>query len=133
MVATGDCCGEIGVDTKVLVRKAWATVLPHDAPSASDPDHGDTDHEEPAMNANAAAPQPIPSVRPRRLSAGPAGQHALFTWLVLVGANATLAKWLREHNGGRFDCAVRADTGNALMCAAIALAIACHRWLAPLV
>ena len=43
-----------------------------------------------------------------------------------------MAMWLLEHNGGRFDRAVRANTGNALMCAAIALAITWQRWFAPL-
>jgi hypothetical protein len=108
------------------------------------------------MNANAIAPQPDPTGRPRFLStafglfnglrvaayvpmlaailsAGQADQHSLFTWLVFAGANSTMAMWLLEHNGGRFDRAVWANTSNALMCAAIALAIAWHRWLAPLV
>lgn len=67
------------------------------------------------------------------LSAGQADQHSLFTWLVFAGANSTMAMWLLEHNGGRFDRAVWVNTSNALMCTAIALAIAWHRWLASLV
>jgi len=108
------------------------------------------------MHADAIVPHPNPTVRPRLLpaafglfnglrvaaylptlaailSAGQADQHSLFTWAVFAGANSTMAMWLLEHNGGRFDRAVWVNTSNALMCAAIALAIAWHRWLAPLV
>lgn len=67
------------------------------------------------------------------LSAGQSDQHSLFTWLVFAGANSTMAMWLLEHNGGRFDRAVWVNTSNALMCIAIALAIAWHRLLAPLI
>ena len=37
---------------------------------------------------------------------GDSSQHPLWTWLTWVGANATMAAWLYEHNGQRVDKAV---------------------------
>ncbi len=60
-------------------------------------------------------------------SAGQADQHSLFTWLVFLGSNSTMALWLLERNAGRVDRAVLVNAVNALMCAAIAAAIAWQR------
>lgn len=50
---------------------------------------------------------------------GHAEEHSLLTWLVFLGSNATMALWLREHNGRRANRAVVVCAVNALMCAAI--------------
>lgn len=62
------------------------------------------------------------------LSAGQADQHSLFSWLVFLGANGTMALYLLEHNGGRCNRAVLVSAANALMCGAIAAAIVWQRW-----
>lgn len=62
-------------------------------------------------------------------SSGHADQHSLFTWIVFVGANTTMALWLHEHNGHRVDRAVAVNAFNALMCAGIAASIAWIRWM----
>lgn len=61
-------------------------------------------------------------------SAGQADQHSLFTWVVFLGANATMGLWLLENNGHRINQAVLVSAVNALMCGAIAMAIAWQRW-----
>jgi len=43
-------------------------------------------------------------------------QHSIWTWLVWIGANATMAAWVYEHNGHRCDKAVLASVANALVC-----------------
>lgn len=58
---------------------------------------------------------------------GQSDQHSLLTWLTWVGANATMAAWLYEHNGGRFNRAVVVNIGNAAMCTATAVLIAWFR------
>ncbi|MBS0505968.1 MAG: hypothetical protein JSR53_01155 [Proteobacteria bacterium] len=47
---------------------------------------------------------------------GDSSQHSLWTWLTWLGANATMAAWLYEHNGQRVNKAVVVNTGNATMC-----------------
>ena len=39
-------------------------------------------------------------------SSGDSSQHSLWTWVTWLGANATMAAWLHEHNGQRIfsDC-----------------------------
>lgn len=66
-------------------------------------------------------------------SSGQADQHSLFTWLTFLGANLTMALWLREHNGGHVNRAVAVNAFNALMCGAIAASIAWLRWAQPFV
>lgn len=60
-------------------------------------------------------------------SAADASQHSLWTWLTWLGANATMAAWLHEHNGRRVNKAVLVNAGNAAMCALTALLIVAHR------
>lgn len=43
-------------------------------------------------------------------------QHSLWTWCIWLGANVTMAAWLREHNGRHINMAVAVNLGNALMC-----------------
>lgn len=50
-------------------------------------------------------------------------QHSLWTWSVLLGANATMAIWQWESARRRCDPVVLANTGNALMCLAIVAVI----------
>ena len=49
---------------------------------------------------------------------GDSSQHSLLTWCTWLGANLTMAAWLHEHNGQRFNTAVRVNLINAAMCAA---------------
>lgn len=54
-------------------------------------------------------------------------QHSLWTWLTWLGANATMAAWLHEHNGRRMNRAVAVNSGNAAMCLAMVVMIVGHR------
>jgi hypothetical protein len=54
-------------------------------------------------------------------------QQSLLTWCTWLGANLTMAGWLHEHNGRRFDTAVRVNLVNAMMCALTAALIVCYR------
>lgn len=58
---------------------------------------------------------------------GDAGQHSLWTWLTWLGANATMAAWLYEHNGQRVNKAIAVNAANAAMCAVTAGVILLHR------
>ncbi len=58
---------------------------------------------------------------------GDSSQHSLFTWLTWLGANATMAGWLYEQNGGRFDKAVAMNLGNSSMCLLVAALIVVQR------
>lgn len=58
---------------------------------------------------------------------GQSDQHSLLTWLTWVGANATMAAWLYEHNGARMNRAVLVNIGNATMCTATVVLIAWFR------
>jgi hypothetical protein len=46
-----------------------------------------------------------------------ASQHSLLTWCTWLGGNLTMAGWLHEHNGRRFNRAVVVNLVNAAMCA----------------
>ena len=59
---------------------------------------------------------------------GDSSQHSMLTWLAWVGANSSMAAWLYEHNGQRFDKAVAVNVGNALMCLLTCALIAWYRW-----
>jgi hypothetical protein len=61
-------------------------------------------------------------------TSGDAAQHSLWTWCTWLGANATMAAWLYERNGGRVDKAVAVNAGNAAMCLLTVLLIAAHRF-----
>lgn len=60
-------------------------------------------------------------------ASGDSSQHALTTWVTWVGANATMAAWLYEHNGRRANRAIAVNACNALMCLAISVVIVAHR------
>jgi len=61
-------------------------------------------------------------------TSGQSDQHSLFTWLTLTGANATMAAWVHESNGGRFDRVVLVSISNATMCLMTVIMIAWYRW-----
>ena len=53
----------------------------------------------------------------------------MWAWCTWLGANATMAAWLYEHNGQRLGRAVLVNIGNALMCAVtVALIVANRSW-----
>lgn len=54
-------------------------------------------------------------------------QHSLWTWLTWLGANATMAAWLYEHEGRGVDRAVAVHIANATMCAVTVGLIAVYR------
>ena len=60
-------------------------------------------------------------------ASGDSSQHSLWTWGTWLGANLTMAGWLYEHNGQRFNRAVVVNLVNAAMCAATVLLIARFR------
>ena len=45
-------------------------------------------------------------------NSGDSSQHSLLTWLTWVGANATMAAWLYEHNGRRLNRAIAVNACN---------------------
>jgi len=47
-------------------------------------------------------------------NSGDSSQHSLLTWLTWVGANATMAAWLFEHNGRRLNRAIAVSACNSL-------------------
>ena len=55
-------------------------------------------------------------------------QHSLLTWLTWLGANLTMAGWLHEHNGRRFNRAVWVNLANATMCTLTAAVIVFYRF-----
>ena len=54
-------------------------------------------------------------------------QHSLFTWVTWLGANATMAAWLCEENGGRWSKPALVSACNAGMCLLVIAAILAHR------
>ena len=60
-------------------------------------------------------------------TSGDSSQHSLLTWGTWVGANATMAAWLYEHNGRRLNRAIAVSACNALMCLAISMLIVAYR------
>ena len=54
-------------------------------------------------------------------------QHSLLTWSAWVASNATMAAWLFEHNGRRWNKAIVVTAGNAVMCGAACLLIVYYR------
>lgn len=60
--------------------------------------------------------------------AGNSDQHSLLTWCTWLGANLTMAAWLHEHNGARFNGAVWVNLANAAMCACTVATIVAYRW-----
>ncbi len=60
-------------------------------------------------------------------NSGDSSQHSLLTWLNWVGANATMAAWLFEHNGRRLNRAIAVSACNSLMCLATSILIVAYR------
>lgn len=60
-------------------------------------------------------------------ASGDSRQHSLLTWLAWVASNATMAAWLFEHNGRRWNKAIVVTAGNAVMCGAACLLIVHYR------
>lgn len=61
------------------------------------------------------------------IHSGDSSQHSLWTWGMWVGANVTMAAWLYEQQGQRWNRAVAVNLVNASMCAAVFLVIAALR------
>ncbi len=61
------------------------------------------------------------------VQSGQSDQHSLLTWLNWMCANATMAAWLYEHNGRRFDRTVLINISNATMCGLTVALIAWFR------
>jgi hypothetical protein len=59
---------------------------------------------------------------------GDSSQHSLLTWCTWFGANLTMAAWLHEQNGQRVNRAVLVNLANAVMCLAVTVLIAGHRF-----
>ena len=62
------------------------------------------------------------------VQSGNSSQHSLWTWFTWFGANLTMALWLRERNGGRFDKAASVNLCNATMCGTMFVLILWLRW-----
>jgi len=60
-------------------------------------------------------------------TSGDSSQHSLLTWVTWVGANATMAAWLYEHNGRRLNRAIAVNACNSLMCLATSILIVAYR------
>jgi len=60
-------------------------------------------------------------------TSGDSRQHSLLTWVTWVGANATMAAWLYEHNGRRLNRAIVVNVCNSLMCLATSILIVAYR------
>lgn len=60
-------------------------------------------------------------------TSGDSSQHSLLTWVTWVGANATMAAWLFEHNGRRANRAIAVSACNSLMCLATSILILVYR------
>ena len=60
-------------------------------------------------------------------TSGDSSQHSLLTWVTWIGANATMAAWLYEHNGRRLNRAIAVSSCNSLMCLATSVLIVAYR------
>ncbi|MFO1414609.1 MAG: hypothetical protein U1F10_12035 [Burkholderiales bacterium] len=60
-------------------------------------------------------------------ASGDSSQHSLWTWLMWAGANLTMAAWLYEANGQRFDRAIGVNLANSAMCLLTTAVIVWHR------
>ena len=58
---------------------------------------------------------------------GDSSQHSLITWVTWVGANATMAAWLYEHNQRQLSRAIAVNICNTLMCLATIILIVAFR------
>lgn len=60
-------------------------------------------------------------------TSGDSSQHSLLTWATWVGANATMAAWLYEHNGRCLNRAIAVNICNMLMCLTTSVLIVVYR------
>lgn len=60
-------------------------------------------------------------------TSGDSGQHSLLAWVTWVGANATMAAWLFEHNGRCLNRAIAVSICNSLMSLATSILIVAYR------
>lgn len=60
-------------------------------------------------------------------ASGDSVQHSILTWGTWVAANATMAAWLYESNGQRFDRVVAVNCLNMLMCLVTLILIVWYR------
>jgi len=60
-------------------------------------------------------------------ASGDSSQHSILTWLTWVGANATMAAWLYEHNGRRLNRAIAVNLCNSAMCLATLVLVVSYR------
>lgn len=60
-------------------------------------------------------------------SSGDSSQHSLLTWVTWIGANATMAAWLYEHDGRRLNRAIAVNVCNSLMCLSTSILIVAYR------
>jgi uncharacterized membrane-anchored protein len=58
----------------------------------------------------------LPTMHALQVS-GDSSQHSLWTWCTWLGANISMAAWLYEKEGRRFNGPAIVSTGNAVMCA----------------
>jgi hypothetical protein len=58
---------------------------------------------------------------------GDSSQHSLVTWFTWAGANLTMAAWLYEQQGQRWNRAVAVNLVNATMCIATFVVISAMR------
>ena len=49
--------------------------------------------------------------------------HSVWTWLIWVGANLSIALWMYENNGHQMDKAIGVSLANAVACGAAAAGI----------
>jgi hypothetical protein len=61
------------------------------------------------------------------VASGDSNQHSLLTWLTWIGANATMAAWLYEHNGRRVNRAIAVNLCNTMMCLTTSIVIVTYR------
>lgn len=61
-------------------------------------------------------------------ASGDSSQHSLFTWLIWLGANASMGAWLYENEGRRVNRAILVSMGNAAMCLGITVQILYYRF-----
>ena len=61
------------------------------------------------------------------IHSGDSSQHSLWTWGMWFGANVTMAAWLYEQQGQRWNRAVAVNLVNASMCASVFMVIAALR------
>jgi len=61
------------------------------------------------------------------VQSGDSSQHSLVTWFTWAGANLTMAAWLYEQQGQRWNRAVAVNLVNATMCTATFVVICAMR------